>query len=133
MAPTAHREMEMRNSVVQRVSSTASHVELKPPVDFDDHPPQAFDTGSERESVAARFERFNRLQLASQDSASATIGKQSDDEESHAAMTPDIDAGFVTLNLDSHARTHRAALCGGIFPSLSVLGGIAISSFFGAS
>ena len=102
-------------------------------MDFDDDPPQAFDTGSERESVAARFERFNRPQLGSQDSASATIGKQSDDEESHAAMTPDIDAGFVTLNLHGHARTHRAALGGGIFPSLSVLGGIAISCFFGAN
>ena len=83
--------------------------------------------------VAARFERFNRPQLASQDSASATIGKHSNDEECHAAMTPDIDTGFVTLNLHGHARTHRAALCGGIFPSLSVLGGIAISCFFGAN
>jgi hypothetical protein len=99
-------------------------------MDFDDDPPQAFETGSEHESVAAHFERFNRPQLGGQDSASATIGKQSDDEESHAAMTPDIDTGFVTLNLHGHARTHRAALGGGIFPSLSVLGGIAISSFF---
>ena len=66
------------------------------PMDFDDVPPQAFDTGSERESVAALFERFNHPQGASQDSASA-IGKQSDDEESHAAMTPDIDAGFAQI------------------------------------
>ena len=36
--------------------------------------------------------------MASQDSASATIGRQSGDEESHATMTPDIDAGIVTFN-----------------------------------
>ena len=47
-------------------------------------------------------------------------------------MTPDIDAGIVTFNLHGHTRTHRAALSGGIFPSLSVLGSIAISCFFGA-
>jgi hypothetical protein len=47
---------------------------------LNDVPPQAVDTGSERESVAALLERFNHPQLAGQDSASATIGKQSDEE-----------------------------------------------------
>ena len=63
-------------------------------MDFDDVPPQAFDTESERESVAELFERYNHPQVASQDSASATVGEGSDEEEEQAAMTPDIDAGF---------------------------------------
>ena len=48
--------------------------------------------------MAALFERFNHPEGAGQDSASATIGKESDDEESHAAMTPDIDAGFAQIS-----------------------------------
>ena len=33
------------------------------PMDFDDVPPQAFDTGSERKSVAGLFERYNHPQV----------------------------------------------------------------------
>ena len=67
------------------------------PMDFDDVPPQAFDTESERESVAELFERYNHPQVVSQDSASASAGEESDEEEEQAAMTPDIDAGFAQI------------------------------------
>jgi len=60
------------------------------PMDFDEVPPQAFDTESERERVAELFERYNHPQVASQDSASATVGEGSDQEEEQAAMTPEI-------------------------------------------
>jgi Dolichyl-phosphate-mannose-protein mannosyltransferase len=64
------------------------------PMDFDDVPPQAFDTESERESVAKLLERYNHPKVASQDFASAKVDDGSDDEEEQAAMTPDIDADF---------------------------------------
>ena len=64
------------------------------PMDFDDVPMQAFDTESERESVAKLFDRYNQPQVVGQNSALATVGEGSDDEEEQAAMTPDIDAGF---------------------------------------
>jgi Dolichyl-phosphate-mannose-protein mannosyltransferase len=64
------------------------------PMDFDEVPPQAFDTESERERVAELFERYNHPQVANQDSGSATVSEGSDEEEEQAAMTPEIDAGF---------------------------------------
>ena len=67
------------------------------PMDFDDVPPQAFDTESERESVAELFDRYNHPQVAGKDSASAKVGEESDEEEDQAAMTPDIDAGFAQI------------------------------------
>ena len=74
------------------------------PMDFDDVPPQAFDTESERESVAKLFDRYNHPQGIRQDSVTTTVGEGSDDEESHAAMTPDIDAGFAQIARQRIAR-----------------------------
>ena len=45
------------------------------PMDFDEVPPQAFDTETERESVAGLFDRYNHRQVAGQDSASANAGR----------------------------------------------------------
>lgn len=60
------------------------------PMDFDDVPPQAFDTESERESVAKLFDRYNH--------------PQGNRQENHAAMTPDIDAGFAQIARQRIAR-----------------------------
>jgi hypothetical protein len=67
------------------------------PMDFDDVPPQAFDTETERESVAGLFDRYNDPQSIKKNSVTAKVGERSDDQESHAAMTPDIDAGFAQI------------------------------------
>ncbi len=74
------------------------------PMDFDDVPPEAFDTESERESVAKLFDRYNHPQGIRQDSAKTTVGEGSDDEVSHATMTPDIDAGFAQIARQRIAR-----------------------------
>jgi hypothetical protein len=74
------------------------------PMDFDYVPPQAFDTESERESVAELFDYYNHPQGIRQDRATATFGEGSDDEESHAAMTPDIDGRFAQIARQRIAR-----------------------------
>jgi hypothetical protein len=75
------------------------------PMDFDEVPPQAFDTESERESVAELFDRYNHPQVVGQDSASANAGEESDEaEEEEAAMTPDIDASFAQIARQRIAR-----------------------------
>jgi Dolichyl-phosphate-mannose-protein mannosyltransferase len=74
------------------------------PMNFDDVPPRAFDTDSERSKVASLFDRYNHPQAPSQTPGILTIKNQLGDDEGHADMTRDIDAGFARLARDRIAR-----------------------------
>jgi hypothetical protein len=54
--------------------------------------------------VVELFDRYNHPQGIRQDPATAMVGEGSDDQESHAAMTPDIDARFAQIARQRIAR-----------------------------
>ena len=74
------------------------------PMNFDDVPPQAFDTDRERSKVALLFDRYNHPRAPSRVPDALTDKKQLGNYERDAEMTPDIDAGFAQLARDRIAR-----------------------------
>ena len=74
------------------------------PMNFDDVPPQAFDTDRERSNVACLFDRYDHPQAPSQALGALTDKNPLANDEENAEMTRDIDASFAQLARDRIAR-----------------------------